>query len=288
MHPFAKAALGAITAAYANHVLLKPAQVAALARSYADRARKPMLTFVAPPGTTLKSFVRRSLAVGDVNLHPAGLSRSAGPGQIGRGSPYQIPVRPRSFACVFSCDTLEHLDRPDLALLEWHRVADKVFLVVPPWWTPEAWLSQWYIDSDIRRAWPVWAKQNRVVWLPDRQVRAYDAGTCPTPFRPAPSRPQRPAAVPAGPASNASAAPVPVPPAEPSPTSSTSSQVQSQSLPVVNLLPSPDSDSEDYRTEEELPTSPSEEPYLPPVVGSPSSSSVSSMMIMSGSDPESD
>jgi hypothetical protein len=280
VHPFAKAALGAAAAAYANHTLVKPARIARVARVYADRTRKPMLTFVPPPGLTLKSVFRSPLAIGDVNLHPQAVGRATGLGQVGRGFPYQIPVPPRTFACVFSCDTLEHLDRPDLALLEWHRVADRVFVIVPPWWTPEAWLSKWYIDSEIRRAWPVWASQSRTIWLPGEPRRAYAAGTCPTPTRP-PAQAMRPP--------TRSNPPTPNPQSDPHP----SGPVQNEALrlPIVNLLPSTTSQpetEEDYTPEEEKSSSasPSDQPYLPPVVGSPSSTSVSSMMIVSSQDPE--
>jgi hypothetical protein len=62
------------------------------------------------------------------------------------------------------------------------------------------------------------------------------------------------------------------------------------SLPIVNLLP-PSSqptaeESEDYTSEGESSVSPSDQPYLPPTVGSPSSMSVSSMMVVSGPDLE--
>jgi hypothetical protein len=63
------------------------------------------------------------------------------------------------------------------------------------------------------------------------------------------------------------------------------------SLPIVNLLPpssSPSEENEDYTSEGESSVSPSDQPYLPPTVGSPSSMSVSSMMIVSGPDHESD
>jgi hypothetical protein len=288
VHPFAKAALGAAAAAYANHTLVKPTQIARVARVYANRARKPMLTFVPPPGLTLKSVFRSPLAIGDVNLHHEAKGAASGPGQIGRGTPYRVPVQPRTFGCIFSCDTLEHLDRPDLALLEWHRVADRVFIIVPPWWTPEAWLSKWYIDSEIRRAWPVWASQSRTIWLPGEPRRAYAAGTCPTPqrlqapmmrsptSRPSPTTRQSPPRSdlrPLGPASNESA---------PGPAS----------LPIVRLLQSTSPTTEEDYTplEEETSSSasPSDQPYMPPVVGSPSSTSVSSMMIVSGPDPEND
>ena len=290
MHPFAKAALGAAAAAYANHTLVKPTQIAKVARAFSNRVGKPMLTVVPPPGSTLKSVFMSPLAIGDVNLHPKAKQRAHGLGQIGHCVPHQIPVAPRTFACVFSYDTLEHLDRPDLALLEWHRVADRVFLVVPPWWTPEAWLSKWYIDPELRRAWPVWARQSRTIWLPSELPRAYDATTCRTPLRPqSQSTPNLATRGPMGrpiiPSASASD--------PPGPDSNSSVVASVLSLPIVNLLPpsssQPSSEEiEDYTSEGESSVSPSDQPYLPPTVGSPSSMSVSSMMIVSGPDHESD
>jgi hypothetical protein len=304
VHPFAKVALGAAVAAYANQTLAKPTQVARLARLYANRVGKPMLSFISPPGATLKSVIRPPLALGDINLHPQAPGRANGPGQIGRGSPYHIPVRPRTFGSIFSVDTLEHLDRPDLALIEWHRVADRVFVVVPPWWTPEAWLAKWHIDQAIRRAWPVWIRQNRMIWLPSGQSRAYDAGTCPTPQprtapqthrapmeRPRPptsSTPQSqqlPGSAAPGPTSNESAA-------SPPPPSASSTTQQVTNLLQQSVSPSPESEADLLDLEDLLDSSDSQsssdQPYLPPEGASPSSTSVSSMMIMSGPDPESD
>lgn len=290
MHPFAKAALGAVAAAYANHALVRPGKVATLARTYANRVGKPMLTFVPPPGATLKSIFMNPLALGDVNLHPDATGRDNGPGQIGRGTPYRIPVAPRSFACIFSFDTLEHLDRPDLALMEWHRVADKVFIVAPPWWTPEAWLNKWYIDPELRRAWPVWASQSRTVWLPGPTRRAYDAGTCRTPQtpmvqgRPARPEPQQITSTTSPPVTESTSTPGIV---------SNESAPQAESLPIVNLIlqsTTPPTEEEDLRTEEDLLSSGPQQdlPFMPAPAGSPSSTSVSSMMIMSGPDSESD
>lgn len=290
MHPFAKAALGAAAAAYANHTVVKPTQIAKVARAYANRVRKPLLTVVPPPGSTLKSIFMSPLAVGDMNLHPQARQRANGLGQIGHCVPHQIPVAPRTFGAVFSCDTLEHLERPDLALLEWHRIADRVFVVVPPWWTPEAWLSKWYIDSELRRAWPVWARQSRTIWLPSEQPRAYAAGTCPTPAQRSTSPMTR---APMGRASSPSPPSLEHESAPPGPVSNGSASRSVMSLPVVSLMPPSASppvieDSEDYTTEGESSESPSDMPYIPPAVGSPSSTSVSSMMIVSGPDHESD
>lgn len=288
MHPLAKAALGAVAAAYANEVVVKPARIAKLARAYATRQQKPMLTFVPSPGLTLKSIVTPSLALGDVNLHPESRGLAHGPGHIGRGSPYRIPHAPRTFGSVFSWDVLEHLERPDLALLEWHRVADRVFVVVPAWWTPEAWLNRWYIDPELKRAMPVWISQNRTIWLPSGPRRVYDAGTCRTPQQsPSETTPQT---------MTSTRQPSLQPPdrAEPGPASNEST---ASPLPIVNLSllspmsTAPTSEPQDYTPEGERSTSPSptsDLPYLPPIMGSPSSTSVSQMMIISGPDPEND
>ncbi len=289
VHPFAKAALGAVAAAYANETLVKPTRIAKLARAFANQRGKPMLTFVPPPGQTLKSFVVPSLAIGDVNLHPSARGQANGLGQIGRGNAHRLPVADRTFACVFSYDVLEHLDRPDLALLEWHRIADRVFVVVPPWWSPDAWLNRWQIDPELRRALPVWVAQNRTIILPTSRGREYAARTCPTPQQ----RSTNPAT--RAPMDQARQSTEPVVRAAPGPVSNESAP--GPSLPIVNLLSStasqpwetPQSEGNLIEEPESFSANQNEPPYIPPDVGtSPSSASVSSMMIISGADFESD
>jgi hypothetical protein len=270
VHPIAQAALGAVATAYVNQTIVKPSRVAHSARLYANQVRKPMITFVPTPGATVKSLLTRSLALGEVNLHPKARGAS-GRGRIGYGSPYRVNVPDRTFGSLFSYDTLEHLERPDLALLEWYRIADRVYVIAPPWWAPETWLNQWHISADLRRAWPVWAAQSRTFMLPTTGPGVYVARTCRTPRtmtatspRPTPSPPL----VRDGVSSNRSAP-------EPSPT-----PVQ---LPEIT---------EEGNLMEDSPSvSPQEDsnlPYMPPIEDSPSSMFASSMMIVSGSDHESD
>jgi len=275
----ASAALGV----YVEQAILVPNRTANLARAYAERVGGGLLSFCPPPGVHLKSVFIKN-CVGDVNLH-----HSAKPGQMGvrgttvYGNPYRLPFRDGAFAALFSYGTLERLDRPDLAILEWQRVARRVFVVVPQIWMPEAWFNTWHISPDLRQAWPLWTRQNRVIWLPPPRRRGYDAGTCPTPSPQTLSQnpTRRPMGHPTrqdidpeppGPASNASAADPSLP-------------------PVVRLLQQvtqAQPEEPDYTPTEESSDSQSSDsaPYIPP--GSPSSTSVSSMMIVSGPDPESD
>jgi hypothetical protein len=281
----ASVALGA----YLNQAILVPNRTANLARAYADRRGGGLLSFCPPPGVHLKSvFIRNG--VGDVNLHH---SASRGPivprGTTVYGNPYRLPFRDRSFAAVFSYGTLERLERPELAILEWQRVAERVFVVVPQIWMPESWFNPWYISPDLRRAWPLWTNQSRTVWLPPARRRAYDATTCRTPQRPRPPSMPNPSAQgpmgrPITPPSMPTDAPAP-----PGPDSNSSAAQSVLSLPIVNLLPPSNPElEEDYTSEEASSASPSDQPYLPPIVGFPSSTSVSSMMIVSGPDQEND
>ncbi len=290
MHPLAQAALGAAAVYAAQDTFLKPARVARLARGYADRTGKPLLTFVRPMGSTLKSMFTESLAMGDVNLHPSARPGSPTRGRVVQGNPWRLPVRNRAFGAVFSHDVLEHLDRPDLALAEWHRIADKVFVVVPAWWSPEAWFAKWYIDGGLRRAYPLWIRTNRTVLLPSGQSRAYAATTCPTPS-PRPTRgapPQkttntktRSTRSPEAPVATSNVAPpAPMPPMLPQAASEMPEPVMTSS----SMGPEPELD---LREPEDMATSAIEDgdlPFLPLNVGTHSSlSGVSTMMIVSSS-----
>jgi hypothetical protein len=275
----ASVALGA----YLNQAIFVPNRTASLARAYATRRGGPLLSFAPPPGVHLKSAFIKS-CVGDVNLHHSAPRGPMGvPGRTVFANPYQLPFQSGSFAALFSYGTLERLQRPDTAILEWQRVAERVFVVVPQFWMPECWFNDWYISGDLRRAWPLWTNQSRVIWLPPARRRAYDAGTCrtqpqtPMTRSPSPSPPPQTVQAPPGPASNES-----------------SVQDQLSSLPIVRLIEAstPQTSEEDFTPEEESSASPqqhpTDQPYLPDLVGSPSSTSVSSMMIMSGPDSEDD
>lgn len=239
-----------------------------------------MLAFAPPVGLTLQSIFAGGLAIGDVNLHPSAKEPFTRRDQVGYGNPYHLPVPDKTFASLFAVDTLEHLERPDRALYEWHRVAEQVFLVVPSWWSPDAWMSKWYIDPESNRAWPLWVGQNRAISLPRRVPREYDAGTCPTPTQ------QTPRIVQTSTPAQVTAESLPPPPetnteAPQGESSQTGPELDLTSLPRLRLASSTELEELDLRETES--DSDSQEPYLPPFdMDSSSSMSVSSMMIVSG------
>jgi SAM-dependent methyltransferase len=156
-----KKALGFAATAYYQDVIVRPQQVARLARAYCDRVGKPLLNVGA--GTrrsSLRAALFGPLLVGDVNIDVAAPRRPHGARHVSYGDATNLREWPnKHFGAVFASHVLEHLDRPDLALAEMERVADKVFAVVPKWWAPHTWLHpghKWYISEDLREAQPLW------------------------------------------------------------------------------------------------------------------------------------
>jgi len=135
-----KTALGLVASAYVKDAVMKPKQVGRVVRAYCDRVCKPLL------------FVH-----GDALVHRVlGAPVRA---EVTTTRAYPIAAPARSFGAVLVVGTLERLKRPDRALTEWHRVADKVFVVVPSWWSPHTWLDprhRWFIDPSLKLAAPLW------------------------------------------------------------------------------------------------------------------------------------
>ena len=114
-----KAALGVVASAYVKDAVVRPKQMGSVVRSYCDRVGKPLL-FVHSDGVA-------QLLLGAPVRAEAKTTRA-----------YPIAVPPKHFGAVFVVGVLERLRSPHVALTEWHRVADKVFVVVPSWWSPHA------------------------------------------------------------------------------------------------------------------------------------------------------
>ena len=112
-----KAALGFLGTAYMNDAVVKPRSTGKMARAYCDRTGKPLLLIRG------ESVV--DVLVGDPVKADATTRRA-----------YPLPFREGTFGAVLAVNVLQCLKRPDLALQEWRRVADKVFVVVPRWWSP--------------------------------------------------------------------------------------------------------------------------------------------------------
>lgn len=174
---FLKTLLGAAATTYLKDLIVRPKQVAQFARSYADRVGKPLLNIGAGvPAQSLSALVVGPRLWGDVNLDKAApRSTPHGPKTVSYGDAYDLREWPDGhFGAVVSHGVLETLERPDLALLEWRRVADKVFVVVPPMWMPHVWLDpsrRWYIDPSLKTAWPVWTDKSQVYLLPASDMK---------------------------------------------------------------------------------------------------------------------
>jgi hypothetical protein len=192
-----KAALGYVAGAYVNDALVRPKQIAGLARGYCDRVGKPLLNLGAGmPETSLRALIFGSSLYGDVNLDKSAPRIPHGPDRVSYGDPCNLrDWSDRHFGAVIACNILEQLERPDAALTEWRRVADRVFVVVPKWWSPSTWLNfsnRWYIDPSLKQAYPVWTNRNRVFLLPvsDRKYSPPPGWKTP-PLPPQPPPPMR-------------------------------------------------------------------------------------------------
>jgi len=177
-----RAGLGFAAAAYARDVVQRPQQVARLARGVADRNGKPLANLGAGvKGKSLRASIMGERLWGDVNLDAEAPLVAHGPDVVSFCNYYAIQWPDKHFGALFACDVLETLEYPELALREWNRVADRVFVVVPSRWRPDKWSSRWMIDPSMKRAWPLWAKRDHVVVLPVSDSRSYSPARCLTP-----------------------------------------------------------------------------------------------------------
>ena len=157
MHWF-KAALGFAASAAVKDVYIRPRQMGQLARNYCDRVRKPLL------------LIHRPGIIGSVVGAPVKAEYT-----LTRALPVRYPDK--SFGAIFATVVLEREKRPGMVLGEWSRVADRVIVVVPSWWSPYTWLNpsnRWIIDPSLKRAAPLWDGR-RHVHLLEVSDRAYAA-----------------------------------------------------------------------------------------------------------------
>jgi hypothetical protein len=119
------------------------------ARKYADSVGKPMINVGAG---TWNSWLTGPLLGGDVNCDIAadqkvGCARKT----VCYCDATDLSQYPdKHFGSLVALHILEHLDDPDKALKEWSRVADKLFVVVPRWWSALAILHpghMWYFPN---------------------------------------------------------------------------------------------------------------------------------------------
>lgn len=141
-----KAALGLAASAFMNDAVVRPRQMGRLARDYCDRAGKPLLLM------TCRGLTQKMMGV------PVRAEA-----ETDRAYPVRAPDK--AFGAVLVVGVLERQVRPDLAMREWRRVADRVFVVVPSWFAPHTWLDpthRWVIDPKVKVAAPLWNGQQHV------------------------------------------------------------------------------------------------------------------------------
>lgn len=171
----AKAVAGFTATAYMNDVVVKPGRVAQLARAYANKVGKPLLNIGAgTPNSSLRVILFGPTLWGDVNIDIAAPKIPHGPQHVSYGDAHDLSEWPdKFFGAIIASHVLEHLERPDLALKEWHRVAEKVFTIVPTWWAPHTWVHPghlWFIDPDLKTAKPLHIQRMRNLPLPEKNV----------------------------------------------------------------------------------------------------------------------
>ena len=98
-----------------------------MAREVATAIGKPLLVIGVPEG---------EYPCGDVTLD---LRDTGECKNFVQGSVESIPFPDKHFGAAFCSHVLEHVCDPHTALKELYRVADKVFIVYPQWWTFCAW-----------------------------------------------------------------------------------------------------------------------------------------------------
>jgi len=157
--------------AYHRDVIVRPEAMAKLARAYCERVGKPLLNVGAGmPSSSLRALVFGPQLYGDVNIDLAAPRDVAhGRDRVSYGDARQLLWPDKSFGAVFASHVLEHLDRPDLAIEEWKRVADRVFIVSPSWWAPHTYAHpghKWFLTNAGTAAYPLWTSQLRILPLP--------------------------------------------------------------------------------------------------------------------------
>ena len=151
--------------AWVFEVVLRPMQMRDKAVAAAQRRGKPLLNVGAgTPGSSIRVSILGPTMWGDVNCDVAG-SGSCTPDHVCHCDIHNIPYPDKYFGAVIASHVLEHVDDPQRALREMHRVADEVFFVVPRWWGLHTWLQtehKWYITKDMR-LYPLWQRPGALV-----------------------------------------------------------------------------------------------------------------------------
>jgi ubiquinone/menaquinone biosynthesis C-methylase UbiE len=147
--------LGFVGASYAYDVIVRPHFAAKAAREEADKRGKPLLNVgCGTPTSSLRALLLGPQLEGDVNIDISAPKENAcGPDSVCYGDAHNIRFPDKHFGAALCTHVLEHLDHPEVALSELHRVADVVIVVVPKWWCPHTWFHpghKWYISENMR------------------------------------------------------------------------------------------------------------------------------------------
>lgn len=251
-----KAALGFAASAVVKDAYIRPRQMGQIAQNYCDRVHKPLLLIHRPGivGTALGPPVKAEY-------------------MLTRALPVRYPDK--SFGAIFATGILEREKHPGVVLGEWNRVAERVIVVVPSWWSPYTWLNprnRWVIDPSLKTAAPLWDGR-RHVYLLEVSDRAYAAH----PWRPTSSRP-----IPSSTTSPTPPTPTPSNPSNPSNPSPQHHQPPTVD-PSIYLAESASADDNPspFRSDNSLPTPSLSSPETKP---SESSNSVSHLTVLSAQD----
>jgi ubiquinone/menaquinone biosynthesis C-methylase UbiE len=144
--------IGYSAVAYVVDVLYRPATVAAQASRAAASRGKPLLNVGAgTSSTSVRAAVFGPTMWGDINCDLAGEGLCDLDSKVCPCDAHNLPFADKQFGAAIASHVLEHVDDPQQALAEMHRVADEVFVITPPWWAPHTWLHPghlWYRRAD--------------------------------------------------------------------------------------------------------------------------------------------
>lgn len=146
--------IGYTIGTYVLDVVIRPEIIAHRARLAAQRRGKPLLNVGAgTPGSSLRVALLGPTSWGDANTDIAARgSWKPGDGlEVRHADVMRLPFGRKQFGAVIASHVLEHVQDPERALRELHRVADEVFVICPRWWAPHTWFHpghRFYLRRD--------------------------------------------------------------------------------------------------------------------------------------------